>query len=158
MADTIAVMNEGRIEQLGAPSELYEHPRTAFVAGFLGVSNLLPGRVAGRDRVVLEDGTEVVVAPGALDGRAGRVAVGVRPEKVRLGGEEANAIAGTMQEIAYVGASSQYLVATPAGVMTVYVQNAQPGQRPAAAGDAVRLAWSPEATFVVDVTKEDEPE
>src|SRR3990172_3993352 len=82
MADRIAVMNEGRIEQLGAPTDLYERPATAFVAGFLGVSNLLAGVVAGEDRVRLDDGTQVRLP---LSGRSGRVAVGVRPEKVRLG-------------------------------------------------------------------------
>src|SRR3990170_1090682 len=82
MADQIAVLNRGRIEQLGAPTDLYERPATAFVAGFLGVSNLLAGVVAGEDRVRLDDGTEVRLP---LGGRSGRVAVGVRPEKVRLG-------------------------------------------------------------------------
>src|SRR6186997_3419503 len=63
MADTIAVMQGGRIEQLGTPSELYERPRTAFVAGFLGVSNLLRGTVAGPASVRLETGGEVTVSP-----------------------------------------------------------------------------------------------
>ena len=64
MADSIAVMNAGKIEQLGAPTELYEHPRTAFVAGFLGVSNLLRGEADGNGVVRLDDGT-VVRAPTA---------------------------------------------------------------------------------------------
>src|SRR4051794_32432321 len=71
MADRIAVMNAGRIEQLGAPDELYERPRTAFVAGFLGISNLLQGTVAGVDTVTLADGTAIRVKPGALAGRSG---------------------------------------------------------------------------------------
>ena len=82
MADTIAVMNRGRIEQLGAPEELYERPQTAFVAGFLGVSNLLAGTVEGPDAVRLADGT-VVRADTA--GRTGAVSAGVRPEKIALG-------------------------------------------------------------------------
>ena len=83
MADTIAVMNAGRIEQLGTPTELYETPRTAFVAGFLGISNLLSGTVEGGDDVRLADGT--VVRVPAVAGRSGEVAIGIRPEKVRLG-------------------------------------------------------------------------
>src|SRR5207248_7020126 len=71
MADQIAVMNAGQIEQLGAPSELYETPQTAFVAGFLGVSNLIPGTVSGPDRVRLRQGPEVRVRPDALAGRTG---------------------------------------------------------------------------------------
>jgi spermidine/putrescine transport system ATP-binding protein len=82
MADTIAVMHHGRVEQLGRPEELYERPRTEFVAGFLGVSNLLRGTVTGPDRVRIAAGDELNVA---LGGRTGDVAIGVRPEKLRLG-------------------------------------------------------------------------
>src|SRR5256714_4011872 len=94
MADRIAVMNGGRIEQLGTPSELYETPQTAFVAGFLGVSNLIRGTVAAADRVRLRDGPEVRVPPAALAGRSGEVGVGIRPEKIDLSGEHENRIDG----------------------------------------------------------------
>src|SRR4029079_19107844 len=77
-------MNAGRIEKLGTPSELYERPRTAFVASFLGISNLLPGNVTGPGSVRLDDDTEVRVPEAILSGRSGKVAVGVRPEKIRL--------------------------------------------------------------------------
>src|SRR5690349_9822497 len=66
MADRIAVMNKGKIEQLGAPDELYERPQTAFVAGFLGISNLIAGEVVGPDEVRLGDGTQVRVRAGSL--------------------------------------------------------------------------------------------
>jgi spermidine/putrescine transport system ATP-binding protein len=94
MADSIAVMNAGHIEQLGTPEELYDLPRTAFVAEFLGVSNLLQGSVAGIDTVRLEGGGEIRVLPEALEGRSGPVAVGVRPEKIRLGSDAVNRIDG----------------------------------------------------------------
>ncbi|MDQ4030613.1 MAG: ABC transporter ATP-binding protein [Actinomycetota bacterium] len=153
MADAIAVMTRGRIEQLGTPTELYERPRTAFVAGFLGVSNLLHGRAEGRGRVALDSGGEVRVPPSLLDGRAGRVAVGIRPEKIRFGapaGDE-NVLPGTVAESAYVGVATQYVVETAAGRVTVYVQNSAP----LPAGSSVTLTWSPEATFVVDPHKEE---
>jgi spermidine/putrescine transport system ATP-binding protein len=153
MADTIAVMNAGRIEQLGAPDELYERPQTAFVAGFLGVSNLLPGRSEGSGRVRLADGT-VVRAPGA-DG-AGEVSIGIRPEKIRLDGQAENQLAGTVKEQAYIGVSTQYIVETGAGTVTVYVQNTDPGAQPAKPGDRVTLRWSPDATFVVPTAGEEE--
>ena len=153
MADRIAVMSKGRIEQLGSPDELYERPETPFVAGFLGVSNLLPGTVAGSDLVRLDDGTQVQVASEALRGRTGRVAVGIRPEKVRIDGSEANGLAGTVKESAYVGVATQYIVETASGRLTVYVQNVRPGAEGAAPGDRLTLSWSPDATFVVDSTE-----
>jgi len=96
MADRIVIMNGGRIEQLGTPTELYERPRTAFVAGFLGVSNLLEGTVAGDGSVKLTDGTLVQVPRDLLGGRTGTVRIGVRPEKLRIGGGEANSLAGAV--------------------------------------------------------------
>ena len=119
MADSIAVMNHGSIEQLGPPIELYERPRRAFVAGFLGVSNLLAGVVIGRRaRCALDRADEVGVAPEALNGRSGRVAIGIRPEKIRIGAQH-----GRKQRAARARSSSartsasrrSYIVDTPAG-------------------------------------------
>jgi spermidine/putrescine transport system ATP-binding protein len=150
MADQIAVMNHGRIEQLGTPTELYETPSTAFVAGFLGASNLIPGTVSGSDTVRLHSGPEVRVRPDALAGRTGEVAVGIRPEKIELGQGQPNSLEGTVVEQAYVGVSTQYIVETGCGRLTVYRQNASPGLNGAAAGQRLTLSWSPESTFVVD--------
>jgi spermidine/putrescine transport system ATP-binding protein len=150
MADKIAVMNHGRIEQLGTPTELYENPTTAFVAGFLGVSNLIPGTVSGSDTVQLRRGPEVRVRPEALQGRTGEVAVGIRPEKIALGQGQANALDGTIVEEAYVGVATQYIVETDCGRLTVYRQNASPGLNGASPGQRLTLSWSPDSTFVVD--------
>lgn len=153
MADSIAVMNEGHIEQLGSPDELYEKPQTAFVASFLGVSNLLDGRSEGDGAVCLRDDT-VIRAPGA-QGRKGEVAVGIRPEKIRIGEEGENHLAGEVKERSYIGVSTQYIVETPVGAITLYIQNADPGVASVHPGDRVTLGWSPEATFVVDRPKGD---
>jgi spermidine/putrescine transport system ATP-binding protein len=150
MADRIAVMNRGRIEQLGTPTELYETPRTAFVASFLGVSNLIAGTVSGSDTVRLHRGPEVRVRPDALAGRTGEVAVGIRPEKIELGQGQSNSLDGTVVEQAYVGVSTQYIVETACGRLTVYRQNASPGLNGAAPGQRLTLSWSPDSTFVVD--------
>jgi spermidine/putrescine transport system ATP-binding protein len=150
MADRIAVMNHGRIEQLGSPSELYETPATAFVAGFLGASNLIPGTITGADTVRLADGSEVRVRTEALAGRSGDVAVGIRPEKIELGAGHANALDGKVVEHAYVGVATQYIVETACGRLTVYRQNAATGPDSAAPGTRLTLSWSPESTFVVD--------
>jgi spermidine/putrescine transport system ATP-binding protein len=156
MADTIAVMSRGRIEQLGTPEELYERPRTPFVAQFLGVSNLLRGEVAERGVVVLGDGTRV---RASMNGHAGRVAIGVRPEKIRIGVGDAagvgdNVLAGTVAETAYVGVSTQLVVGTAVGDLTVYVQNSG-GRAAPQPGDAVSLAWDAESTFVLDPPQEE---
>jgi len=155
MADTIAVMNGGRVDQLGPPSELYEHPRTAFVAGFLGVSNLLPGTAAGADAIRLDGGAVVKVLPDALQGRTGRLAVGIRPEKIRIGTGQINTLVGTVFESAYVGVSTQYVVDTPAGRLTVYVQNMESSTLSASPGDPITVGFAPEATFVVDLPEEE---
>jgi spermidine/putrescine transport system ATP-binding protein len=148
MADTIAVMHGGRVEQLGEPAELYERPRTAFVAGFLGVSNLLRGSVIAPGRVRIDAGDELTVA---LGDRTGPVAVGVRPEKLRFGPphEGENTLSGTVKETAYVGVATQYIVSTAAGDLVVYAQNTD-GSRPLAPGSVAQLSWSSESTFVVD--------
>jgi spermidine/putrescine transport system ATP-binding protein len=150
MADRIAIMNAGRIEQLGPPTELYEHPQTAFVASFLGISNLIAGTVSGADTVRLDEGTEVRVPRDALNGRNGRVAVGVRPEKIRLGHSEENRLSGRLLETAYVGVATQYVLETRAGNVSVYVQNSEPSARDQA---PTEISWSPDSTFVVDSTE-----
>jgi spermidine/putrescine transport system ATP-binding protein len=148
MADTIAVMHGGRIEQLGPPAELYERPATAFVAGFLGVSNLLPGTVEGADTIRLDDGT---VVRTASNGRTGQVAAGVRPEKITIGaGGGANELPGTVSETAYIGVATQVVVRTAAGIVQVFAQNMDAGGRVPAPGTNVVLSWAPESTFVVE--------
>jgi spermidine/putrescine transport system ATP-binding protein len=155
MADQIAVMNKGQIEQLGSPDELYERPQTAFVAGFLGISNLLRGTIAGADAVRLDDGTTTIrVAPSSLAGRSGKVAVGIRPEKIRPEAGDANALPGVVKESAYIGVSTQYIVRTQNGDVTVVVLNHRPGTVPHKPGDQLTLSWEPEATFVVDPMEE----
>jgi spermidine/putrescine transport system ATP-binding protein len=145
MADFIVVMHDGRIEQFGGPADLYERPASAFVANFLGVSNLLPGTVEGTDAVRLDSGTVLRVPTGTLNGHKGKVSVGIRPEKLRVGGDEENSLAGEIIDRAYVGVSTQYLVRTALGEVTVYVQGAG-SHTP---GEQLQLSFSPDATFVV---------
>ncbi|MGH3128174.1 MAG: ABC transporter ATP-binding protein, partial [Gaiellaceae bacterium] len=148
MADTIAVMNGGRIEQLGRPEELYERPATAFVAGFLGASNLLPGTIDGAGTIRLVDGT---VVRAQVNGRTGPVAAGVRPEKITIGaGGGANELPGTVAETAYFGVATQVVVRTAAGTVQVFSQNIDTGGRVPSAGTTVVLSWAPESTFDVD--------
>jgi spermidine/putrescine transport system ATP-binding protein len=161
MSDRIAVMNQGRYEQLGDPESLYERPRTRFVAGFLGISNLLPARVEGKSdgyaQVLLADETGVRVPAALVDG-SGEIELGVRPEKIRLHSTGAeipsglNRLDGTVVDASYLGVSTSYIVEARSGArLTVYEQNAERTvhgslHRP---GDTVQLAWSPDHTFVV---------
>jgi spermidine/putrescine transport system ATP-binding protein len=154
MADSIVVMNHGRIEQLGTPSTLYEHPATAFVANFLGVSNLLAGTVEGHDGVRLTNGTMLHVAPSVLNGHTGPVSVGIRPEKLHVdSGGGGNSLTGEIIERAYVGVSTQYVVQTSVGNVTVYVQGAG-SHMP---GEQLELSFAPDATFVVSRSEENRP-
>lgn len=159
MADTVAVMNAGRIEQLGPPQELYDLPRTPFVANFLGRSNLLSGAVVDeRDGLLGVDvgGTRVLVPADRAVARSGRVLVGIRPEKVHLvaAGTEEPAEStvlgpGVVEDVSFSGVSTEYLVDVPGhGRLSVFTQNL--GVRPGAVlGEQVRLAWSPRHTFLL---------
>jgi spermidine/putrescine transport system ATP-binding protein len=162
MSDRIAVMRAGRIEQLGDPEELYERPKTAFVAGFLGVSNLLDGEVASTDgslvNVKLKDGT-MLRAPADGVAPSGPVRIGVRPEKLRVdarpeagASDGLNSLSGTVLDASYIGVSTQYLVQTAEGHrLTVYAQNldtAGAGEL-LANGQRVVLTWKPQHTFVI---------
>jgi len=155
MADTIAVMNGGRIEQAGSATELYERPKTAFVANFLGISNLIDAKVTGPGRVRTHDGADLHVP--ASGGLTGDVRVGVRPEKITLvPGDETvnggrNILRGKVIVSAFLGVSIQYVIQTAAGEeLNVFTQNTE-GSEPDSLGVGrdVQLAWSPEHTFVV---------
>jgi spermidine/putrescine transport system ATP-binding protein len=156
MADAIAVMNNGRIEQLGKPRELYERPSTAFVAGFLGISNLLAGVVSGAGTVRLDGAGETRVA-GSLPTEGTRVSIGVRPEKLRVADDGVNTLRGTVSERAYIGVSTQYIIDTVAGMITIYVQNAQAADAGAEPGESLTVSWDPESTFVLESTEAPTP-
>ncbi len=162
MSDRIAVMNHGHYEQLGEPEVLYERPTTRFVAGFLGVSNLLPatldGTADGYAVFALEDGTKVRAPGSQLDGRSGRLAIGVRPEKIRLHERRpeqylsSNHLEGTIRDASYIGVSTQYIVELRAGRrITVYEQNVARATRAElwAPGEEVSMTWSPDHSFLV---------
>ena len=158
MADTIAVMNEGKIEQMGSPVQIYEHPKTAFVANFLGQTNLFEGTVAGIEgdelAVKVKD-TTIFVPLSSTEIRNGRIVLGVRPEKVKIvdqgkPGLPKNQINGSIKLTAFVGVSTQYEVITNWGQeVSAFEQNIDPTDlgRP---GQAVTLAWEPRHSFVLD--------
>ncbi|GAA1610526.1 ABC transporter ATP-binding protein [Leucobacter chromiireducens] len=157
MADTVAVMNKGRIEQMGAPEELYELPRTVFVANFLGQSNLFQVDVVGStDQVIHTDlaGTRLSVPRSRSERDSGTITIGVRPEKLMLSREAPaadparNVVGpGRITDVSFIGVSTQYTVHVPGSdPVHVFAQNLQAG--PAAQlGDEVWLSWFTEHTF-----------
>jgi spermidine/putrescine transport system ATP-binding protein len=163
MADTIAVMNSGRIEQLGSPVELYESPATAYVANFLGQSNLVRAtvRVRSSERVSFEIGDQLLFMPAGrchCDGT--EILAGVRPEKIHLAadtgavapaGGPANRLAGGLiTDASFTGVSTQYLVRLPWGQeLMVFAQNRGVGDV-LPVGERVALSWEPEHTFGLD--------
>jgi spermidine/putrescine transport system ATP-binding protein len=161
MADTIAVMNQGRIEQLGAPEVLYERPATAFVAGFLGACNLLDGELIARASDVVElvtpEGARLRVPTDRVNGHdAAAVRVGVRPEKLRLvpagsSDGEMNVLRGTVTDASFLGVLTQYIVRTTSGQeMTAIAQNdGAHDLTTIGPGREVDVAWSPDHSFVV---------
>lgn len=155
MADTVAVMNKGKIEQMGPPAELYELPATRFVATFLGQSNLFDGVVSGTSgknlRVTVGSLTLEVPASRSKVS-SGEITVGVRPEKIEISRSEPKASAtrsvigpGTVIDTSFTGVSTQYVVDVPGlNKLTVFEQNA--GDI-VAAGSNVWLSWSTEYSF-----------
>ena len=128
MSDRMAVFNEGRIEQVGSPADVYEHPQTEFVAGFVGVSNVL-----------VRDGRHFTI----------------RPEKIRMNDEHGEGEPGTVREVVYVGMVTRFVVDLDAGGQLVVVrQNLETSSQEALAekGKRVRLSWRPEHTY--EITKE----
>ena len=146
MSDRIAVFNHGRIEQVGTPRDVYERPATAFVAGFVGTSNLLQGQAARE--LVGKDGVYTV-----------------RPEKIRLAavsgaatGDEARAgeisAPGRVQEVVYVGAATRYVVRLDAGSELVALRQNDDTQQDHGSDSvqrdaAVRLVWRKEHVYEV---------
>ena len=158
MADTIAVMNQGRIEQMGSPADLYENPTTTFVANFLGQSNLIPGTVesvTGDVVTVSAHGRKLTLDAKRCRSTEGAVILGVRPEKVQLVATEAdvpsgqNALSGTVSDTSFIGVSTQYLVKLPSGEeVSVFEQNTgREIQRP---GTEVVVHWDPSQGFGLD--------
>ena len=164
MADTVAVMNAGIIEQMGAPAELYENPRSTFVANFLGQSNLIEGTIKSRaaDLVTVDmHGIDVTVPADRAHAPGDRGWIGIRPEKVLIGdvGEDLDAPGntvpgGVVSDVSFVGVSTQYLVRMPwKQELQVFSQNTG-RTRIFEVGDQVELSWRPEYAFLLDAAQD----
>jgi spermidine/putrescine transport system ATP-binding protein len=168
MADTVAVMNAGRVEQLGSPADLYENPQSTFVANFLGTSNLIEAEVvsAGADEIVVRAGDSKLGLPvarcSAPTAAGGKVLVGVRPEKVSLTHADdagtvpagRNSITGRIADTSFIGVSTQFVIdSAVCPEFEVYVQNVDRDAR-LAPGAEVVLHWNPAHTFGLDASQD----
>jgi len=148
LADRVAIMRNGRLQQIGSPEEMYRRPRNAWVAEFIGLSNFIRGTVVGR-----ENGQLVVRTPAGTfrccgEAEAGReVLVCVRPEALRFGEAHANRLGGVVRERVFLGNLFDYRVEGPGGLQ-LRVQ-ADPSQA-VDAGGTVLLSFDPSAAWVVD--------
>ena len=157
MADTIAVMNEGQIEQMGSPADLYDNPKTAFVANFLGQSNLIKGTITGNDgdSLVVDLYEQKISVPKnrshAVDNS---MYAGIRPEKFRISlldtPVSGNVLTGgRIEDVSYIGVSTQYQVEMPWGQELMVFEQNDDGVAPFNKGDAVNISWAPVFTFAL---------
>jgi spermidine/putrescine transport system ATP-binding protein len=164
MADTIAVMNAGRLEQVGDPATLYEHPKSTFVANFLGQSNLLEATVKSHAGSIAEldvHGVNLRLPVDRLVNGASSVWLGVRPEKLRLvaagsghdGAGAENRLTGVVTDASFTGLATNYLVRLPWGQELMVVQQ-NDGTSRVAAGTQVTLGWAPEHGFALDARQD----
>ncbi|MGH7318446.1 MAG: ABC transporter ATP-binding protein [Candidatus Rokuibacteriota bacterium] len=160
LSDRIAVMNDGRIEQLDSPLEVYERPRTRFVSDFIGVTNFLEGEVTRGDghSVIVRTGKglRIRVSDSAFPGDSPRATLSLRPEKITLqrdrpvGGE--NVFRAVVENVVYLGTTTHYYVVTDEGErLTAFEQNrlAQGSASRYTAGDIVYVDWRPESALPV---------
>ncbi len=160
MSDRIAVMNDGRVEHLGTPREIYEHPATKFVAGFIGTSNLMSGTVTSLDagRAVISFGpSERIIVPLRENpvSPGDTLELSVRPEKIDLStveptGSDLCVVRGVVNEVIYLGTSTNYDVTTSSGAqIVVFDQNASNAEDLAERGDSVFLSWNPRHSYLI---------
>jgi spermidine/putrescine transport system ATP-binding protein len=154
MSDRVAVMNGGAVEQCGAPEDVYERPRTTFVASFMGTSNLMCGVYSSDGTVAIDGGPTVAVGPRDGFGHGTPVSVSVRPEKIWLSEHEDGMVLapGTVRETVYSGPTTTYLIEIAPGVsVCVLEQNTDRARNEErwANGQRVRIGWRPEHCLVL---------
>ena len=159
MSDRIAVMNDGLVDQLGTPREIYERPASKFVAGFIGTSNLFSGTVSevvGSEAVISYGPDERLVIPvnGGQVSAGSELELTVRPEKIEISVESphgnGSAVKGTVTEVVYLGTATTYNIKTSTGAdVVVFTQNATSADDIAVRGDSIWLSWEPRHSYAI---------
>jgi putative spermidine/putrescine transport system ATP-binding protein len=154
MSDRIAVMHEGRLQQVASPGDIYDRPANRFVASFVGEGNFLEGAIeADHDLMALRLGAAVVRAPARTLGAPS--AFMVRPEKLSLGPPiadattPANSLAGRVIDVAFVGEMHRYVIETNSGATLIVKETHRVGVLVRAPGEAVTVSWAIEDTLLV---------
>ena len=162
MADRLAVMNHGVIAQVGTPRELYEKPRSVFVADFIGKSNFLEGEIA--EPGVFRTGSGLRIR-FAGESRRGTVVLAVRPERMEIfrgtadgaergGAEHANAVAGVVKVVTFLGPTTEAMIELASGeTVIVHATVARHDGRGPVPGDTVRVVWPPDASLLLDASE-----
>jgi spermidine/putrescine ABC transporter ATP-binding subunit len=149
LSDRVAVMRNGVIEQIGAPRDIYDRPRNAFVASFLGASNFIDGVVvgAGRGSMIVETAAGRVSVHGSKP-TGERVRIAVRPERLRMQRSDGQGLPARLRDIVYRGPVTHFYLDSAAGPLLAYQQNARAGDW--AIGDELRCAWDGDSAVVLD--------
>jgi spermidine/putrescine transport system ATP-binding protein len=156
MSDRIAVMNNGIVEQCAGPREIYEHPTTAFVAGFIGTSNIVNMRIdrseGGNAIMDLSEGQRIVARASKS---SGTLQITVRPEKIQLRpdglGDDAASVGGRISDVMYLGSMTQITVELPNGdTLQVHRLNDEAAAADPQVGDTISLHWAAENSFVIE--------
>jgi ABC-type Fe3+/spermidine/putrescine transport system ATPase subunit len=149
MSDYLAVMNEGRIEQIGEPRAIYDRPQTEFVAGFLGVSNFIDAVVIGRDQgnTIVESAGERFGIQGAERAPGSRVRLTLRPERVRL--TDRGRLHATVVEVIYRGAQTHVYMDRAGAQFVAFLQNAGANGRSFEPGQKIACDWEDGSLVVV---------
>ncbi len=145
MSDRIAVMREGRVMQVGTPTEIYDHPRSRYVADFIGDTNFLVGRVSG-NTVLLEGNLRLPLLIPVLEGSI--VTLAVRPERASLSVDDG--LPARVQQVVYMGTDTVYHVDLSGQVFKVRITNTSGANHHFRVGDAVRVQIPPEAIQVLE--------
>jgi spermidine/putrescine transport system ATP-binding protein len=148
MSDRVAVMRSGRVEQIGTPTEIYDHPRNRYVADFIGDTNFLEGRVS-RNAVLLESGSEITVWHGVPEGSL--VTLAVRPERARLA-RDGDGLPARVTQIVYMGTDTLYHLMLGGTAFKVRVTNTSGATRDFSVGEDVRITIPPDAIQVLEDT------
>jgi spermidine/putrescine transport system ATP-binding protein len=152
MSDRIAVMSDGALDQVGPPEQLYDRPRTRFVADFLGVPNILTarviGRAGGRLRLEVQGGLQLLARDGAGWVAGDEVCVGIRPERLRFADSGENLLHGVIEDEIYLGDRTDWRVRV--GELVLTVAEAAGAARPRARGEAAHVAFDAEALLLLE--------